>query len=69
MKYSHDWQNRVFIEKAELDDKIVRLRSFMQCNEYSNLGEEDRGDLQYQEYAMMQYSAALARRIVKFEKS
>jgi hypothetical protein len=64
------WQQRVVDEKAELDAKIERLRTFCYVNNrgFLSLFEEDRDLLRCQYEAMRQYSSILDRRIARFDR-
>lgn len=67
-----DWQVRVFQEKARLDEKIAKLNEAVRVSVLKNAaqkaGFDDETTLELLEQliAMEEYSAALARRILRF---
>ena len=63
-----DWQQRVFKEKEELDERLVKLQAFI-CSDFArNLPGQDYQLLNQQEQAMSLYSAVLDARIKRFEQ-
>lgn len=60
-------QQRVVVEKAELDLKLNALNEFTGTETFQDLPSEDRWLLDQQYQAMSAYSAVLARRIARFE--
>jgi hypothetical protein len=61
------WQDRVIQEKAELDDKLLRLSSFIVgAPEFDDLKETEKELLIKQESLMSQYSEVLDARIDGF---
>lgn len=61
-----DHQERVIVEKDELDAKLARLRSFIGNETYLALDEAEQSRLQRQAEVMSQYSSLLAERIAAF---
>ena len=60
------YQERVIAEKAELDEKIQKLRKFLEDGDISHLSENDRLLMTRQLCAMQDYSLILASRIDAF---
>ena len=60
------WQSRVIEEKAALDDKLNRLREFLDSDGLATLPEDQRDRLVRQAFAMGNYSAILGERIAAF---
>ena len=50
------YQQRVVEEKAELDDKCLRLRQFCMSDIFSSLSDEEKKDLLEQRQTMDRYS-------------
>jgi hypothetical protein len=63
-----DYQNRVVVEKKELDEKIERLNNFINGSIFKNLSPEEASLLHAQYSAMTQYSITLGFRIEVFER-
>lgn len=61
------YQQRVFNEKVELDEKRTKLRAFMDTDIYNNLPDIDRRLLLEQASNMTDYSRTLGLRIERFE--
>lgn len=62
-------EERVVVEKRELDEKLTRLNAFCfgeNNTTFKNLSEIDRGLLTAQHAVMKEYSAILAKRIERF---
>lgn len=59
-------QQRVIDEKAELDEKIEKLRKFTLTDIFKDLGSHDKILLSDQLYSMSQYSDILEERISLF---
>lgn len=62
-------QERVVVEKKELDEKILRLTEFVDGVTFSTLDEQERSRLRRQLGAMMIYSSILGERIVAFNNA
>jgi len=63
-----DYQERVVIEKKELDEKIKKLNDFINDNPiFSSLGYAEQVRLRYQIQYMSQYSEILKERIEAFK--
>ena len=60
------WQDRVINEKAELDERIVKLDAFIVSPDFWRLKTIDARLLQEQVVAMRCYSLALGKRIDQF---
>jgi hypothetical protein len=60
-------QERVVMEKKELDDKLSKLRLFFTNNIYSTLDLDEQERLRRQEDAMHNYSEVLGERIHAFQ--
>lgn len=61
-------EERVVIEKQELDEKLAKLAVFSQGNSiYKELPNEDRELLESQYLVMEQYSKILGQRIARFK--
>ena len=61
-------QERVVQEKQELDERLFKLRLFMEKQAFQELPEEERDLLRYQEQHMLNYSEILAARIALWSK-
>ena len=59
-------EQRVVTEKAELDEKIVKLEAFLDSQTAQNMGWKDLGLLGNQLNAMKYYSGILGERIKRF---
>lgn len=59
-------QQRVVTEKAELDEKLTKLRVFFDTPVYKSLDIAEQGRLQAQSLIMGSYSSILANRIAAF---
>jgi len=66
-----DWQQRVIDEKAQLDERLGKLNTFIEADEKKPLDDRllpvDRNLLITQRHHMRQYSVILERRISNFE--
>ena len=60
------FQERVVTEKTELDDKLTRLRPFLQGDVFRGLPADEQDRLTRQERVMTEYSGILADRIAAF---
>lgn len=61
-------QERVVVEKKELDDKLDKLGIFIDCNPtFCVLLSEDKNLLRMQRSVMKDYSKILGQRIARFE--
>ena len=58
-----DFQKRVIEEKKELDEKIMKLESFIKGDLFKKLNVLDSSLLELQYLAMVQYSQILSKRI------
>ena len=63
-----NWEDRLYIESNELTDKINKLSSFLDSEEYDKLDPLNRGLLSAQVTAMATYSNILLLRIAELEK-
>lgn len=64
-----DYQERVIIEKTELDEKIDKLTVFIDWGiTFSSLDEEEKERLRLQLRLMMSYSEVLGKRILNFKQ-
>lgn len=63
------YQERVVIEKEELQDKLVKLLAFFQTPTFSGLSETERSRLRNQARFMDGYAAVLEERIAAFKAS
>ena len=61
-----DYQARVFTEKKELDEKIVKLVQFLFSQRYSEVPRKEINRMESQLDTMMDYSRALRERIDNF---
>ena len=61
------YQERVFAEKRELDEKLSKLSPFIGSDGFNNLGTEERSLLYQQEQLMRRYSHVLSLRIALFK--
>lgn len=60
-------QQRVVDEKKDLDEKLDKLKAFIEANPiFKTLPEDERGRLGHQFDAMAQYSSILSQRIAAF---
>lgn len=59
-------QQRVVTEKAELDEKLGKLGTFLNSDKFHNLNIVERGQLHRQYQAMSEYSKILGERISFF---
>jgi uncharacterized protein YigA (DUF484 family) len=64
-----DWQQRVVVEKKELDAKREKLRLFSRRSEFSELAPEDQQLLAVQFDLMKAYSDILGQRIERFQNA
>lgn len=62
-------QERVVKEKAELDEKLSKLRLFFTSDTFAMVNVEEQERLRRQESAMHTYSEILGERIDRFERS
>lgn len=58
-----DFKKRLLIEKEELDDKRIKLRSFLQTEKFNSLDIKNRNLLIKQFKVMTEYSNILKKRI------
>lgn len=58
-----DFKKRLLIEKEELDDKRIKLRSFLQTDNFNSLDDKNRNLLIKQFKVMTEYSNILKKRI------
>lgn len=61
-----EWKTRVREEKAELCNKLAKLRVFQTTADYAALSCDERRMLSAQENIMQQYADVLGDRIAKF---
>jgi hypothetical protein len=61
-----DYQERVLDEKKELDEKIEKLMSFLELENFGIFSEEELSRLWLQSHIMKAYSACLGERIAHF---
>jgi len=61
------FQQRVVEEKAALDDKLSRLRPFVDGETFKNLPVEEQDRMKRQLHIMGEYSIVLGERIEAFE--
>ena len=61
-----EFQERVVKEKAELDEKLAKLRLFFTSEIFYTLSDEEQERLNRQENAMTEYSEVLGERINAF---
>lgn len=61
------YQERVFAEKRELDEKLSKLSPFIGSDGFNNLDMEERALLYQQEQLMRRYSHVLSLRICIFK--
>jgi hypothetical protein len=59
-------QERVVVEKRELDDKLTKLRAFFKAATFTTLPEEEQLRLERQSRLMQEYSDVLGERIAAF---
>jgi ABC-type phosphate transport system auxiliary subunit len=59
-------QERVILERLELEEKLAKLRTFLESHTFDNLYSAERGRLHRQYAAMMTYSNVLKERIDAF---
>lgn len=62
-RVSETFKDRMTIEYAQLEERLGKLRVFIQSERFQNLAEEDRNLLVDQEEAMNYYLCTLERRI------
>lgn len=63
------YQERVIEEKRELDDKIEKLKTFMNDEVFDELPQKEKENMSIQLSAMFTYSSALKSRIEAFEEA
>ena len=61
------YQERVVIEKKELDEKLEKLEAFFQTETFEKLDDQEKWRLAKQRTAMGQYSMVLSERINAFQ--
>lgn len=61
-------EERVVVEKKELDEKLAKLEPFLNSTIFLSLASEDQGLLNEQCRLMMEYSDILRKRIARFNK-
>ena len=59
-------QQRVVVEKLELDDKLIKLRNFLETDRFKGLDPAEQDRMHAQANAMARYSGVLADRIAAF---
>ena len=59
-------QERVVMEKKELDDKLSKLRMFFTSSVFGTIDSDEQNRLRRQENAMHDYSEVLGERIAAF---
>ena len=60
-------EERVLLEKKELDEKIMKLNTFIKDSKiFQDLSEDDKDLLEHQRVVMEDYSSILGQRIEKF---
>ena len=62
-----DWQQRVVDEKAELCERLAKLRQFRQTAEFAAMESDDRSLMEKQAEYMQEYADILGRRIARFK--
>ena len=60
------FQERVVVEKNELDEKINKLSSFIESDRWSSVAEDEKERMRKQLVAMGEYSNVLSQRIANF---
>ena len=60
---------RLVIEKRELDEKIVKLESFIMSTNFQDIAKKQRNLLQYQLLVMITYSDILTERILDLDEN
>lgn len=68
-KQFEPYQQRVIDEKIDLDEKRSKLDAFFKTETFKSLISAEKFDLSQQADAMQKYSASLASRISRFNKS
>jgi len=63
----NEWQQRVVAEKAELCERIAKLRQCMVTAEFAALACIDRKLISNQEHYMQEYADTLGERIARFK--
>jgi hypothetical protein len=61
-----DFRDRVRKEAAELDEKVIKLRSFLETSTFAALPEAEKARLTEQHIAMCKYSFVLNERVAAF---
>lgn len=62
------YQDRVIVEKKELDEKIKKLSNFIFSDKFDEVSERERPLIRNQFYVMLSYSETLVKRIEIFGK-
>ena len=62
-----NYQQRVFEEKADLDEKRIELIRFMNTGKWGSLTTDDRADMVSQQATMLEYARLLDRRIYRIK--
>lgn len=62
------YQQRVFAERAELDEKLAKLRTFFGTEAFLGLEGAEQARLQRQANAMSMYADVLGERIAAFKE-
>lgn len=62
-----DYQQRVVVERTELDQKLSRLRAFISSEQFQTVAAFEQVRLLRQQDIMQQYLAVLDERIADFE--
>lgn len=61
-----DWQERVILEKSELDTRLEKLNHFLNSSIGKSLRGKEQQLLEHQRYLMGELSVCLGRRIALF---
>ncbi len=62
------WQERVVVEREELEEKIQKLEAFIRSPGYASVLHDERYRLHQQMFYMGEYSRILADRIAVFKE-
>jgi hypothetical protein len=63
-----DWQQRLIVEKRELDEKIKKLNAFINTPEWKALNSKDQSLMVHHAAHMYSYSGILGERIQAISK-
>lgn len=66
-KQMSTFKERLTVEKAELDDKLGKLKAFMESDKFNGIDTVQKSLLQVQAHAMLTYSQILFERIMWLE--